>query len=58
VIKARQTILRVSEEQMVLLKATQLGVARCWNNIVALTKAHYDAIGNTGLRTSPSFAAG
>lgn len=45
-IKARHAILRVSEQQAELLKATQLEAARCWNDIVALAKSHYDSNGN------------
>ena len=42
-IKARQQILRVDQGQAGRLKALQAEAARCWNDIVAIAKAHYAA---------------
>jgi putative transposase len=44
-IKAQQTILRISTEQATLLKAAQQESARCWNDIVSMSNAHYKATG-------------
>lgn len=41
-IKARHHILRINAEQAQRLKALQAEAARCWNDIVALAKSHYD----------------
>lgn len=43
VIKARHCILRLSPEDQERLKAVQQEAARCWNDILASAKTHYDA---------------
>lgn len=42
-IKARHAILRLSAADQLRLKETQQEAARCWNDIFAIAKAHYDS---------------
>lgn len=42
-IKAQHRILRISQPDQLQLKETQIEAARCWNDILAISKEHYKA---------------
>ena len=41
--KAPHRILRISQPDQLRLKETQIEAARCWNDILAISKEHYKA---------------